>query len=132
MWLAMRGLRALPFAAVALVVGALLIGCGGDDDENGSGAKQENGDIARAAQRLETYLKSNTKDLSGSQAERGQVVSSVQPTDGKLKVFTGLNADAAVDDDPAREVCRVVRRSGVPEAEGAVVVDAGDALMERC
>lgn len=95
----MRGLRALPFAAVALVVGALLIGCGGDDDENGSGAKQENGDIARPAQRLETYLKSNTKDLSGSQAERGQVVSSVQPTDGKLKVFTGLNADATVDDD---------------------------------
>jgi hypothetical protein len=63
---------------------------------------------------------------------RGQVVSSVTPTDGKLKIFTGLNADVATDDAPAREVCRVARRSGVPKAKGATVVDAGDAELRRC
>jgi hypothetical protein len=128
-------MRAPTFVVVALVAGGVLIGCGGDDDDEGGGggSKQEqSGDLTRAAQRLETYLKENTKDLSGEQAPRGQVVSSVQPTDGKLKVFTRLNAEVTVDDDPAREVCRVVRASGVPEAKGAVVVDAGDALMERC
>jgi len=51
---------------------------------------------------------------------------------GKLKVITLLNNDAVVDEGPAREVCRLARASDVPEAKGAVVVDAGDAEMRRC
>jgi len=73
-----------------------------------------------------------TKDLTGSHGKPGQVISTVQTTGGKLKVFTLLNAEIATDDDPARKVCRLVRASGIPEAEGAVVVDAGDALIRRC
>jgi hypothetical protein len=127
-------MRAPTFAAVVLVVGVVLIGCGGDDDDNGGGggAEQQGGDITQAAQRLETYLKRNTKNLAGSDVERGQVVTSVTPTNGKLKIFTGLNADVTADDEPAREVCRVARKSGVPEAKGASVVDAGDAELQRC
>lgn len=119
---------------IALVAGVVLAGCGGDNDEEG-GAKKRNGDIARAAQRLESYLKKNTNDISGDaqqQGERLQVVTSVQPTGGKLKIFTGLNADVTADDEPAQEICSVARRAGVPQAKGASVVDAGDAQLARC
>jgi hypothetical protein len=59
-------MRPPSFAAVALVIGVVLIGCGGDDDNGGGGAEQQSGDITQAAQRLETYLKKNTKDLAGT------------------------------------------------------------------
>jgi hypothetical protein len=124
-----------PFVVVALVAGGLLIGCGGDDDDEGGagGSKQEqSGDLTRAAQRLETYLKKNTKDLSGQQAPRGQVVRSVEPVEGKLKITALLNEEAVGDEAPAREVCRVARKSGMPEARGAELVDAGDVLIQRC
>ena len=118
---------------IALVAGVVLAGCGGDDD--GEGAEQQNGDIAGAAQRLESYLKENTEDISGDaqkQGERLQVVSSVRPAGGKLKIFTGLNADVTADDEPAQEICSVARKSSVPQAKGASVVDAGDAQLARC
>ena len=118
---------------IALVAGVVLAGCGGEDDEGG--AEQQNGDIARAAQRLETYLKKNTKHISGEAQERGErrpMISSVQPAGGKLKIFSGLNADVTADDEPAREICSVARESGVPQAKGASVVDAGDVALARC
>ena len=118
---------------IALVAGVVLAGCGGDDEEGG--AEQQGGDIAGAAQRLESYLKKNSKDISGDaqkQGERLQVVSSVQPAGGKLKIFTGLNADVTADDEPAQEICSVARKSGVPQAKRASVVDAGDAELARC
>jgi hypothetical protein len=126
-------MHAPTFAAVALVAGVALIGCGGDDDNGGGGgAEQQSGEITEAAQRLETYLKKNTKNLVGFEVERGKVVNSVIPEGDKLKIFTELNADVTAHDETAREVCRVARRSGVPEAKGASVVDGGDALFLRC
>ena len=53
-------------------------------------------------------------------------------SDGKLKVYTLLNADLPTDDAPARQVCRAAKASRIPEATGAMVVDAGDALLSRC
>ena len=87
----------------------------------------------RAAQRLETYLRQNAQDLVGSVTTKpGQVVNDVQPADGTLKIYALLNAGVATDKAPAREVCKVASASGVPEARGAVLVDAGDELMRRC
>ena len=117
-----------PLVAVALVAAAIGGGCGGDDDDGSS----DQASLQRAAKRLEIYLKANTKDVSGSQAERGKVVSSVVPQDGKLKVWTSLNQGVATDADPARELCRRVRASGVPEAKGALIADAGDVVIVRC
>jgi hypothetical protein len=69
-------------------------------------------------------------DVTGSAS--GQVLSHVEAAGSKLKVWTLLNGDAATDDAPAKEVCRAVKASGVPEADGAVLPDAGNALLRRC
>lgn len=130
-----RVARTLVLLATA---GTVLVACG-DDSDQPSGADQskeqaaQEAPEARAAQRLETYLGRNTKDLVGSVTTKpGQVVNGVQPADGRLKIYTLLNADVATDDNPAREVCRTANASRIPEAKGAVVVDAGDALLRRC
>ncbi|MBD0282324.1 MAG: hypothetical protein ICV69_09050 [Thermoleophilaceae bacterium] len=116
----------------------MLVACGDDSDQSSGTdqAKQQTAKEApdaRAAQRLETYLRESTKDLVGSVTPKpGQVVNEVRPADGKLKIYTLLNAEVAVDDAPAREVCRAAKASRIPEAKGAVVVDAGDFLVRRC
>jgi hypothetical protein len=51
---------------------------------------------ARSAQRLETYLRRNTKDVTGSAS--GQGLSHVEAAGSKLKVWTLLNGDVATDD----------------------------------
>jgi hypothetical protein len=130
-----RVTRTLVFVAAA---GIVLVACGDDSDER-SGTEQakqraaQEAPDARAAQRLETYLRQSIKDLVGSVTTKpGQVINDVQPADGKLKIYTLLNADLATDEAPAREVCRAAKASRVPEAKGAVLVDAGDALLRRC
>ena len=111
--------------------GALLVACG-DDGGPPSGAADP-APAARAAQRLETYLDRATKDLVGSVTKNpGQVVSDVQPANGKLKIYTLLNSDIDADDVQARAVCRAVRASHIPEAKGALVVDGGDVPLRRC
>ena len=127
-----RVTRRLVLMAVA---GIVLVACGDDADER-SGTRQakqqaaQEAPGARAAERLERYLRQNTKDITGSAP--GQVLSHVEAVGKKLKVWTLLNAAVATDAAPAREVCRAVKASGVPEAESAVIVDAGDALIRRC
>ncbi|HYH58453.1 MAG TPA: hypothetical protein VD790_04455 [Thermoleophilaceae bacterium] len=124
--------------AVTLAVLSLpgAIGCGEDDDDDSSAAgtapaaAQAPGD-SEAAQ-LEAYLKKNTADIKGEGTKRGQVISHVEAVDGGLKIWTLLNGDVAVDDKPARQICGVALESGVPEAEGAPLVDAGGVEMVRC
>ena len=125
----MRG--ACVVAVAVTLAGALLAACGGDgDDQAGTGqAKQQPN--AAAAQRLETYLKKNTKDLKASHGS-GEAISFVEPADGKLKVWTNFNADLPDEERLGVRVCRVAKRSGVPEADGAIVVDAGDVGLQRC
>jgi hypothetical protein len=118
--------RTAPLAAITLV-GLALAGCGGDDDD-----KADGGATPEAAQRVETYLQENTKDLRGSQAEPGKVVSDVQATDGKLKVVTFLNDGVPGDRDVAKKLCDAVKASGVEGADEAAVVDAGDVEIQRC
>jgi len=126
-------------ASVAIgLAGGVLVACGDDsDDQSGTdqtnaSATQEAAD-ARAAQRLERYLEQNTKELVGNpEAPPGQVVNDVQPADGKLMIYALLNSDIASHKAPAREICRVANASGLPEAKGAVVLDAGGILLLRC
>jgi hypothetical protein len=119
-------------AVVTLLVLASTAGgvaCGDDDDSESSGAEPtevENTGSANtdAAKDLETYLKKETTGRN--------VISYVESVDGELKIWTLLNAEAAPDEKPAREICRLAIKSGVPEAHGAHLVDAGDAEFFRC
>ena len=78
---------------------------------------------SQAAQDLEAYLKKH--DVARS-------VSYVEAADGDLTIWTRLNAGAAPDDKPARQVCRAAIESGIPEAEGAHLLDAGAEEFFRC
>jgi hypothetical protein len=60
------------------------------------------------------------------------VVNDVQPADGKLAIYALLNSEIPSHKAPARKICRVANASGLPEAKGAVVLDAGGILLLRC
>jgi hypothetical protein len=121
-------LRTAPFAAIALA--ALALGaCGGDDDKKSSdGGAQD----AEVAERVETYLQQNLKSLPATKTPADEAVSSVQAVDGKVRVITFLNAGLPDDHTAAGELCRLVKASGVAEAEHATIVDAGDVDIRRC
>jgi hypothetical protein len=100
------------------LAGVVLVACGDDSDEQ-SGTDQTKASTTqeapdpRAAQRLETYLEQNTKELVGNpEAPPGQVVNDVQPADGKLTIYALLNAHNPSHKAPAREICRVSNASG--------------------
>jgi hypothetical protein len=116
------------------LAGVALVACG-DDSEPGvdqaKAATQEAPD-ARTAERLETYLKNNAKQLPAGHAKGGMVISFVEVSNGELKVWTFLNSDLAEEEAKAAKVCRVAKESGVPEAKGAVVVDGGGVELQRC
>jgi hypothetical protein len=113
-----------------------LAGCGDDDeDAGGDRATQPAGKEApdtAAAQRLETYLKKNTKHLKAGHTATGEVISFVEASNGELKIWTFLNAELPTEEATASKVCRVAKASGVPEANGALVVDGGDVELQRC
>jgi ABC-type glycerol-3-phosphate transport system substrate-binding protein len=122
--------RAMKRVTVLLTVSFLAAaGCGDDDDESssaGTGTTQEETATAadsQAAQDLETYLKKQ---------KVAKNVSYVEAVDGELKIWTLLNAAAATDDKPARQVCRAAIESGIPAAEGAHLLDAGAEEFFRC
>ncbi len=123
------------FAASLVAVSLFVaVGCGDDDDDDdgdsaNTGTTTEQAGqqpfphLAEAASRLEGYLKDG---------KRGQVISYVEAADGELKVWTRLNAAAATDEKAAREICQLAAKSGVPEAQDAVVVDAGAEEFPPC
>jgi hypothetical protein len=125
-------LAAVAAAALALVA------CGDDGDEQ-SRPDEERQQVASqgapdtaAAQRLETYLKKNTKQLKARHTATGEVISFVEASNGELKIWTFLNAEIPTERATAPKVCQVAMASGVPEANGALVVDGGDVELERC
>ena len=83
---------AIGLAAVALVA------CGDDGDEQ-SGVDQakpsttQEAPDAGTAERLETYLKNNAKQLPRGHAKDGMVISFVEVSNGELKVWTMLNQE---------------------------------------
>ena len=124
------------FAAAA--AGLALVACGDDGDEQSrtdegrqQAASQGAPDTA-AVQRLETYLKKNTKHLKAGHTATGDVISFVEATNGELKIWTFLNADLPSEEATAGKVCRVAQASGVAEANRALVVDGGDVELQRC
>jgi hypothetical protein len=126
------GLLAACVAVVALVA------CGDASDEQAPAdegqqqASSQGAPDAAAAQRLERYLKNNAKQLPAGNAKRGQVIDFVEVSNGELKVWAFLNSDIHGEEAKAAKVCRVVKESGVPEANGAVVVDGGGVELQRC
>ena len=96
------------------------------------GSKPRARERPAAAQRLEAYLKQNTKHLKAGHTATGDVISFVEATNGELKIWTFLNADIPSETATAGKVCRVAQASGVPEANGALVVDGGDVELQRC
>ncbi len=124
--------------AAAAAAGLALVACGDGGDEQArtdearqQAASQEAPDPA-AAKRLETYLKKNTKQLKARHTATGEVVSFVEASNGELKIWTFLNADLPSEKATAGKVCRVAKASGMPEANGALVVDGGDVELQRC
>jgi hypothetical protein len=126
--------RFVAAAAAALA----LVACGDDGDEQ-SRTDEERRQVASqgapdtaAAQRLEADLKENTKQLTARHTATGEVISFVEASNGELKVWTFLNADIATERATAPKVCRAAIASGVPEANGALVVDGGGVELQRC
>ena len=120
----------------AVVTGLLLGACGGnDDDQAGTGqAKEPTGQEApnaAAAERLETYLRKNTKDINTRQGS-DQTISHVEAAGGELKIWTFFNAEIPSEAEKAGKVCRLATESGVSGIKGAVVVDAGNVEIRRC
>jgi hypothetical protein len=127
------------FIAMAVAVSLAMPGCGGDEDQAATTQRAtprstptQDARLASAAEELDTYLRARTKNLRGYGYKRGQVISLVEPVDGRLKVFTFLNRDVHANRKPAQKVCDLIKQSGVPEAKGALLVDLGDALWQRC
>ena len=124
--------------AAAAAAGLALVACGDDGDEqarSGEGRRQaasQGAPDTAAAQRLETYLKKNTKRLKAGHTATGEVISFVEASGGELKIWTFLNAEIPSERATAGKVCRVAKASGVPEANGALVVDGGDVELQRC
>ena len=131
--------KLLCFAAAA-VAGLALVACGDDADEEASAAagqqqtSSQGAPDAAAAQRVETYLKDNAKRLPAGQAKGGQVISFVEVSNGELKIWTFLNSDigGGTEEAKAGKVCRVAKKSGVPGAKDAVVVDGGGVELQHC
>jgi hypothetical protein len=131
------GTGALSASLAIGLAGVALVACGDDGDKQSGVAQakpsttQEAPD-AGTAKRLETYLKSNAKQLPRGHAKDGMVISFVEVSNGELKVWTMLNSDIQGEEAKAAKVCRVAKESGVPEAKGAVVVDGGGVELQRC
>jgi hypothetical protein len=70
--------------------------------------------------------------MTSSHAKPGQLVNLVEPFEGKLKIYLVASAEVASNDKLAGKVCRLVAKSGIAEARGALVVDIGDATMGNC
>ena len=136
MW---RGKTGAPSVALAIgLAGVALVACGDNSDELAradEGQKQtstQGASGAPAAQRLETYLEDHAKQLPRGHAKGGLTISFVEVSDGDLKIWTFLNSDIQAEEAKAAKVCRVAKRSGVPEAKRAVVVDGGGVELQRC
>jgi len=121
------------------LAGVGLVACGDDDeqapaDEGQQQTSSQGAPDAAAAQRLETYLKDKEKQLPAGQSKGGKVISFVEVSNGELKIWTFLNSDIAggTEEAKAAKICRVAKKSAVPEAKGAVVVDGGGVKMQRC
>jgi hypothetical protein len=126
-------------AALAVgLAGLALSACGdgggaqaGADDGRARTSSRGAADAA-AARRLETYLENNAKQLPRGHAKGGLLLSFVEVSDGDMKIWTFLNSDIQAEEAKAATVCRVAKQSGVPEADGAVVVDGGGVELQRC
>ena len=131
------GTGALSASLAIGLAGVALVACGDDGDEQSGVAPPKPSTMQEApdagtAERLETYLKKNAKQLPSGHAKDGTVISFVEVSNGELKVWTMLNSDVQGEEVKAAKVCRVAKESGVPEAKGAVVVDGGGVELQRC
>jgi hypothetical protein len=127
------------FIAMTVAVGLAVPGCGDDEDKAATTQRAtpqstptQDTRLASAAKELDTYLRAHTKNLKASGEKRGQIVSLVEPVDGRLKVWTFVNRDVQANREVAQRVCDLIEQSGVPEAKGALLVDLGDAMWQRC
>ena len=122
--------------ALGLAVGLAVPGCGRDADDGAESKRAPvataDARLASAATELETYLVDHTRNLKDLGSEAGQVIDLVEPVDGRLKVMIFLSAEIAANRKPAQRICNLIKRSGVPEAEGALLVDSGNAPFQPC
>ena len=82
------------------LAGVALVACGDDSDEQSGvdeakASETQEAPDAGTAERLETYLKNNAKQLPAGHAKGGMVISFVEVSNGELKVWTFLNSDLA-------------------------------------
>jgi hypothetical protein len=109
-------------------------GCGGADKPKSppAGKADSSARLEQAAERLDGYLRDHTRKLGAQDVEPGHLISFVEPFQGTLKISLRAASDYARNHVLGPKLCKLVERSGVPEASGAYVVDMADGLFKRC
>jgi len=126
-----HGLLVVILALASAAAGLALVACGDDGDEQsrtGEGRRQaasQGAPDTAAAQRLETYLKKNTKRLKAGHTATGEVISFVEASNGKLKIWTFLNAEIPSEKATAGKVSRVAKASDWTRLANPGAVAAG-------